>query len=65
MSYISRVRLIRRSIKTGKLAAAVVLFEQILEVLFLGISLAEHPAIVIACVGALGFSEPSERVQSA
>lgn len=57
----SRLKLIRRSITVAKAAAVFVLLEQGLEVLFLGISLAEHPAVVIAALGALGFPVPKER----
>jgi hypothetical protein len=56
----SRLKLIRRSLTAVKLASALVLLEQGLEVLFLGVSLAEHPVIVIAALGALGFPVPKD-----
>jgi hypothetical protein len=56
----SRLKLIRRSLTGVKLAAAAVLLEQGLEVLFLEVSLAEHPLIVIAALGALGFPVPKD-----
>lgn len=52
------LRTIRRSIVAFKVAAVAILIEQGLEVLLLGISLAEHPVIVIAALGALGFPIP-------
>ncbi len=54
------MRTIRRSITAIKVAALLILAEQALEVLFLGISLAEHPVIVIAALGALGFPTPGK-----
>jgi hypothetical protein len=56
----SRLRLIRRSISAAKAAALFVLLEQAYEVAVLGISLAEHPVIVIAALGALGFPVPKD-----
>ncbi len=50
---------VRRSLTTIKVVAVLVLLEQGSEVLFHGISLAEHPVIVIVALGALGFPFPS------
>lgn len=56
----SLLKQIRGSLTAIKLAAGLVLLEQGLEALFLGVSLAEHPVIVIAALGALGFPVPKE-----
>lgn len=56
----SRMRTVHRSITAIKVVALLVLAEQGLEVAFLGVSLAEHPVIVIAALGALGFPVPSK-----
>jgi hypothetical protein len=51
---------VRRSITAGKVFAALVLVEQGAEALLLHVSLAEHPLLVIAALGALGFPIPSK-----
>lgn len=59
-----RTRRWQRAVNGVKIAAALVLLEQGLEALLLSVSLAEHPLIVIAALGALGFpvkDEPSEQ----
>lgn len=56
----TRFRLIRRSLNYLKVAAIVVIAEQVSEVLFLGVSLAEHPVVVLAALGALGFPVPGD-----
>ncbi len=56
----SNLKLIRRSVSVAKTAALLVLLEQAYEMAVLGISLAEHPVIVIAALGALGFPVPKE-----
>ena len=56
----SNLKPIRRSITAAKAAALLVLLEQVYEMAVLGISLAEHPVIVIAALGALGFPVPKE-----
>jgi len=43
-----------------RIAGAAVLAEQGLEVLLFGTSLAEHPALVIAALGALGAPVPKK-----
>ena len=53
-------KLVRGSLTAAKVAAALVVVEQLAEALFLGVSLAEHPALMIACLGALGFPVPRE-----
>lgn len=60
MRWPSHLSTVRRSITAIKFVALLVLAEQGLEVLFLQISLAEHPLIVIAALGALGFPMPSK-----
>jgi len=60
MEWPSRLSTVRRSLTAIKLVALLVLAEQGLEVMFLGVSLAEHPLIVIAALGALGFPMPSK-----
>lgn len=57
-SWRSRIDLIRRSLNAAKAAALVVLLEQTAEMLFMGVSLAEHPGIVLMCLVALGFPVP-------
>lgn len=59
MAWHSRVSTVRRSITAIKVIALLVLAEQGLEVMIFRISLAEHPLIVIAALGALGFPVPS------
>lgn len=56
----SRVREIRKALQGVKLFAALVILEQIAEALLSGVSLAEHPALVIACLGAFGIPLPGE-----
>jgi hypothetical protein len=48
----------RRSLTLLKVAAAAVLVEQFAEVLVYHLSLAEHPTVIIACLGALGLPVP-------
>jgi hypothetical protein len=61
MAWHSHVSTVRRSITAIKVVAVVILVEQGYEMLFLGVSLAEHPIIVIAALGALGFPVPSKQ----
>jgi hypothetical protein len=51
---------LRRSITAAKLFAGLILVEQVGEVLLFHVSLAEHPLLVIAALGALGFPVPSK-----
>jgi hypothetical protein len=60
MTWPTHLRTVRRSITAIKVVAVLVLVEQSLEVLFLGISLAEHPTIAIAALIALGFPVPGK-----
>lgn len=55
---------VRRSIRIGKIAAILVLAEQAYEMVVLGISLAEHPLLVAAALGALGFPVPDPEAPS-
>lgn len=56
----SRVQGIRRGLSVVKLAALVLLIEQLIEAVLIGVSLAEHPGLVIACLGALGLPMPGK-----
>lgn len=58
--WLSNLRLIRRSFRAVQLAAALILLEQGYEVLVLHVSLAEHPLLVGAALGALGFPVPKD-----
>ena len=60
VSWHSHLKTVRRSIKAIKVVAVMILVEQALEVAFLHVSLAEHPVVVIAALGALGFPVPTK-----
>jgi hypothetical protein len=51
---------IQRTLTLAKVAATLVLLEQAAEFLFMGVSLAEHPVVVITALGALGFPVPKK-----
>ena len=56
----SHLRLIRGSLRAVQVAAFAILVEQGYEMLVLGVSLAEHPLLVAAALGALGFPVPKD-----
>ena len=60
MASVTQSPVLRRSITVGKVVAGLVLIEQVFEVVVLGVSLAEHPVLVVAALGALGFPVPSK-----
>lgn len=59
-SWHSHLRPLRRSITAIKVAALLILLEQLAEVLLFHVRLAEHPLLVLAALGALGFPVPSK-----
>jgi hypothetical protein len=60
MAWHSRMGTVRRSITAIKVIALLLLVEQGYEMLVLHVALAEHPLLVIAALGALGFPVPSK-----
>lgn len=60
MTWSPRSPTVRRSITAAKVFASLILIEQLAEVLIYRVSLAEHPLLVIAALGALGFPVPSK-----
>lgn len=60
MRWFPRVNAVRHSITLVKGVAVAVLAEQGIEVLIFSVHLAEHPLLVIAALGALGFPVPGK-----